>query len=90
MLHRNEASGALTGLTRVRRFQQDDGHIYVREDQIRDEVRSALEFMKYIYDIFGFKFELDLSTRPAKALGDKELWDKAESVRIVLLTIKQI
>lgn len=81
VLHRNEASGALTGLTRVRRFQQDDGHIYVREDQIREEVRSALEFMNHVYGIFGFQYDLDLSTRPAKALGDIELWNKAEKVR---------
>ncbi|XP_076889783.1 threonine--tRNA ligase, mitochondrial 1-like [Bidens hawaiensis] len=78
VLHRNEASGALTGLTRVRRFQQDDAHIFCRESQIKDEVKSVLEFINYAYDIFGFTFELKLSTRPEKYLGDLETWDKAE------------
>ncbi|OVA00118.1 Aminoacyl-tRNA synthetase [Macleaya cordata] len=79
VLHRNEASGALTGLTRVRRFQQDDAHIFCRESQIKDEVKSVLEFIKYAYDIFGFTFELELSTRPEKYLGDIETWEKAEA-----------
>ncbi|XP_010272819.1 PREDICTED: threonine--tRNA ligase, mitochondrial 1-like [Nelumbo nucifera] len=79
VLHRNEASGALTGLTRVRRFQQDDAHIFCRESQIKDEVRSVLEFISYTYDIFGFTFELELSTRPEKFLGDIETWEKAEA-----------
>ena len=79
VLHRNELSGALTGLTRVRRFQQDDAHIYCREDQITDEVLGALNFMKYVYDIFGMTYKLELSTRPKKALGDLELWERAES-----------
>ncbi|XP_068641015.1 threonine--tRNA ligase, mitochondrial 1 [Aristolochia californica] len=79
VLHRNELSGALTGLTRVRRFQQDDAHIFCRESQIKDEVKSVLEFISYAYDKFGFTFELELSTRPEKHLGDIETWDKAEA-----------
>lgn len=79
VLHRNEASGALTGLTRVRRFQQDDAHIFCRRDQIMDEVMGALDFLKYVYDIFGFYYEFELSTRPEKALGSKDLWDQAEA-----------
>jgi len=79
VLHRNELSGALTGLTRVRRFQQDDAHIYCREDQIEDEVLGALHFMKEVYDTFGMTYKLELSTRPEKALGEKEVWDRAES-----------
>ena len=67
VLHRNEFSGALTGLTRVRRFQQDDAHIFCRPDQIKAEVAAALVFMQDVYGVFGFKFDLDLSTRPAKA-----------------------
>ncbi|KAL5707517.1 threonine--tRNA ligase [Ranunculus cassubicifolius] len=78
VLHRNEASGALTGLTRVRRFQQDDAHIFCREPQIKEEVRSVLDFIQYAYDIFGFTFELELSTRPEKYLGEVETWDRAE------------
>jgi len=78
VLHRNEVSGALTGLTRVRRFQQDDAHIFCREDQIKDEVMGALDFMRTVYGIFGMSFELELSTRPAKALGEIDLWNMAE------------
>eukprot|EP00435_Cladocopium_sp_Y103_P001168 s2242_g1.t1 len=78
VLHRNEASGALTGLTRVRRFQQDDAHIFCRPDQIKSEVASALDFLDYVYKVFGFKASYALSTRPKKALGSKEIWDNAE------------
>jgi threonyl-tRNA synthetase len=78
VLHRNELSGALTGLTRVRRFQQDDAHIYCREDQIEKEVVDALNFMKDVYDTFGMTYKLELSTRPQKALGDVALWERAE------------
>ncbi|VAH06781.1 threonine--tRNA ligase, mitochondrial 1-like [Triticum dicoccoides] len=78
VLHRNEASGALSGLTRVRRFQQDDAHIFCRESQIKEEVKSVLEFINYVYGIFGFNYELELSTRPEKYLGDIETWNKAE------------
>lgn len=79
-LHRNEVSGSLTGLTRVRRFQQDDAHIFCREDQIRQEVLGALDFMKFVYTVFGMTYKLELSTRPKKALGEKSLWDKAEAM----------
>ncbi|KAJ0965874.1 hypothetical protein J5N97_027012 [Dioscorea zingiberensis] len=79
VLHRNELSGALTGLTRVRRFQQDDAHIFCRESQVKEEVKNVLEFIKHAYDIFGFTFELELSTRPEKYLGEIETWDKAEA-----------
>jgi threonyl-tRNA synthetase len=78
VLHRNEISGALSGLTRVRRFQQDDAHIFCRYDQIMDEVFGCLKFCEYIYSLFGFKYELFLSTRPEKMLGDAKLWDMAE------------
>ncbi|CAO2814061.1 unnamed protein product [Amaranthus hypochondriacus] len=79
VLHRNEASGALTGLTRVRRFQQDDAHIFCREGQVKDEVRAGLDFINHVYGKFGFSFELKLSTRPEKYLGEIEIWDKAEA-----------
>lgn len=79
VLHRNEVSGALSGLTRVRRFQQDDAHIFCRQDQIKAEVVGALQFMKFVYDIFGMTYKLELSTRPAKALGEQALWDIAET-----------
>jgi threonyl-tRNA synthetase len=78
VLHRNEASGAITGLTRVRRFQQDDAHIFCRADQLGEEMDGCLDFLNHIYGIFGFSFELKLSTRPEKYLGSIETWDHAE------------
>lgn len=78
VLHRNEFSGALSGLTRVRRFQQDDAHIFCRENQIEQEVTAALDFLNFVYGKFGFEFELNLSTRPEKFLGELSQWDEAE------------
>lgn len=79
VLHRNEISGALSGLTRVRRFCQDDAHHFCAEDQIMDEISNNLDFLEHVYGIFGFTYELELSTRPENKLGSVELWDKAES-----------
>ena len=78
LFFRNELSGALTGLTRVRRFQQDDAHIFCRRDQVRDEIENAIKFMNYVYGVFGFTFALELSTRPEKFLGEVEVWNQAE------------
>jgi threonyl-tRNA synthetase len=78
VLHRNELSGALTGLTRVRRFQQDDAHIFCMPEQIKSEMAGALDFLKHVYTAFGFTYELRLSTRPEKFLGDIAVWDQAE------------
>lgn len=78
VLHRNELSGALTGLTRVRRFQQDDAHIFCAPEQIKKEITGCLEFLQYVYGIFGFTFNLVLSTRPANFLGEIEVWNEAE------------
>eukprot|EP00753_Platysulcus_tardus_P006583 PLAT14323.1.p1 GENE.PLAT14323.1~~PLAT14323.1.p1 ORF type:complete len:773 (-),score=425.20 PLAT14323.1:1090-3408(-) len=80
VLHRNEFSGALSGLTRVRRFQQDDAHIFCRTSQIREEVAGVLDMMSSVYATFGFKFELNLSTRPKKAMGSLEQWQLAEKL----------
>jgi threonyl-tRNA synthetase len=80
-LHRNELSGVLSGLVRVRKFAQDDGHIFCRFDQIESEVLGVLDFIKYVWtEVFSFKLEYYLSTRPEKALGTKEVWDKAEAL----------
>jgi len=79
VLHRNEISGALTGLTRVRRFQQDDAHIFCRPDQIKAEILASLDFMRFVYGVLGMTYKLELSTRPAKALGDVAVWDSAEA-----------
>ncbi|KAL1962998.1 hypothetical protein VTN77DRAFT_8844 [Rasamsonia byssochlamydoides] len=78
VLHRNEASGALSGLTRVRKFQQDDTHIFCTPEQISSEIEGIFDFLKSIYGLFGFTFKLKLSTRPEKYLGDLETWNYAE------------
>lgn len=78
VLHRNELHGALSGLTRVRRFQQDDAHIFCRVDQIEAEILGVLDLLDYIYSVFGFKYVLELSTRPEKYLGNLEDWNIAE------------
>lgn len=78
VLHRNELSGALTGLTRVRRFQQDDAHIFCAPEQIKHEITGCLDFLRCVYEKFGFTFDLVLSTRPEKFLGEIEVWNEAE------------
>jgi hypothetical protein len=79
VLHRNELSGSLGGLTRVRRFVQDDAHVFCRKDQIQAEVLAALQFMKFVYDVLGMTYKLELSTRPLKALGEVSVWNEAEA-----------
>ena len=78
LLHRNEPSGALHGLLRVRHFAQDDGHIFCTEEQVQDEVGGCLQFGFDVYEMFGFDWHLELSTRPEQRIGDDELWDRAE------------
>ncbi|UKK00716.2 threonyl-tRNA synthetase [Theileria orientalis] len=78
VLHRNELTGSLSGLTRVRRFQQDDAHIFCTREQIMDEVLDLLNFISKVYSLFEFRYEFKLSTKPAKALGDDDLWELAE------------
>ncbi|XP_069072130.1 threonine--tRNA ligase 1, cytoplasmic-like [Pleurodeles waltl] len=78
VLHRNEVSGALSGLTRVRRFQQDDAHIFCAMEQLEAEIAGCLEFLRAVYSVFGFTFKLFLSTRPEEFLGQVETWDQAE------------
>ncbi|SJK99833.1 probable THS1-threonyl tRNA synthetase, cytosolic [Armillaria ostoyae] len=78
ILHRNEASGALTGLTRVRRFVQDDTHVFCMPSQLEDEISALFDFMQHVYGMFGFDFHLELSTRPDNYLGKIETWDLAE------------
>lgn len=78
VLHRNEFSGALSGLTRVRRFQQDDAHIFCQQEQIEHEIAGVFDFLQKMYGIFGFEFKMELSTRPEKFVGSIETWDAAE------------
>ncbi|KAI2615739.1 threonyl-tRNA synthetase [Hypomontagnella submonticulosa] len=80
VLHRNEASGALSGLTRVRRFQQDDSHIFCRLDQVTSEISDLFDFLSEMYGLLGFTFKLQLSTRPEKFMGQIETWDRAEGM----------
>ncbi|CAK9441657.1 uncharacterized protein LODBEIA_P55250 [Lodderomyces beijingensis] len=78
VIHRNEFSGALSGLTRVRRFQQDDAHIFCTADQIGTEIAGVFDLLKKMYGIFGFEFKMELSTRPEKYVGDLDTWNAAE------------
>ena len=78
VLHRNEATGVLSGLTRVRQFQQDDAHIYLMESQITDEVKRLTQLIAKVYGAFGLQFTAKFATRPENKLGDDALWDKAE------------
>jgi threonyl-tRNA synthetase len=78
-LHRNEASGVLSGLTRVRQLSQDDAHCFVMESQISDEVERLLQLMKRVYNDFGLPYSVRLSTRPAEFLGAIETWNHAEA-----------
>jgi threonyl-tRNA synthetase len=79
VLHRMEASGVLSGLTRVREFIMDDGHIFLREDQIGEEVERLLRLIQRVYHDFGLTPEMTLATRPAQFLGDVSTWDHAEA-----------
>ena len=78
VLHRNELSGALAGLTRVRQFAQDDCHVYLREDQIADEVKFLMDFILGHYRTFGLESSVKFATRPAQRIGDDAMWDRAE------------
>ncbi|MBN1970616.1 MAG: threonine--tRNA ligase [Candidatus Delongbacteria bacterium] len=85
-VHRNEFSGALSGLFRVRSFVQDDAHIYMREDQIKDEILGVLRLVDRIYSTFGIEYDLELSTRPEKSIGTDEAWEIAtEGLREALV-----
>jgi threonyl-tRNA synthetase len=79
LLHRNEPSGSLHGLLRVRHFAQDDAHIFCGEDQIQDEVAGCLEFAFATYRVFGVDVRLELSTRPEQRIGADALWDISEA-----------
>ena len=78
ILHRNEASGVLSGLTRVRQFAQDDAHCFVTEDQIGEEVARLLRLVGDVYGDFGLVYTMELSTRPAEYLGEIDTWNHAE------------
>ena len=78
-VHRHEASGALNGLFRVRTFTQDDAHIFMRADQIENEVMELIKFIDRVYSVFGLTYRIELSTRPEKKyIGDLAIWEKSE------------
>ncbi len=76
-VHRHEKSGVLHGLLRVRQFTQDDAHILCAPDQLNDEIKSIIDFVSDVMGIFGFEFEIEISTRPEKSIGSDEDWDRA-------------
>ena len=78
-VHRHELSGALHGLMRVRTFTQDDAHIFMLPEQIEDEIVGVAEFIDYVYNLFGFKYHIELSTRPEDSMGSDEEWEMAEN-----------
>lgn len=79
-VHRHEASGALNGLFRVRAFTQDDAHIFLRRDQIGDEVKSIMALFDEVYDVFGLDYRIVLSTRPDDFIGEIAFWDESEAI----------
>ena len=79
-VHRHEFSGALHGLMRVRSFTQDDSHIFMTPDQVQDEIIGVVNLIDKFYSkLFGFEYEIELSTKPEKAIGSQEIWDMAEA-----------
>lgn len=77
LVHRHELSGALHGLMRVRSFTQDDAHLYMLPSQIKEEVKGVVTLIDSIYKVFGFEYHVELSTKPEKAMGSDEIWEKA-------------
>jgi len=79
-VNRHEKSGVLHGLLRVREFTQDDAHIFCRPDQLHQEISAIMSFVSDVMGIFGFEYELEISTRPAKFIGREEDWERAEGI----------
>ena len=88
LVHRHEPSGTLHGLMRVRHITQDDAHIFCTDEQIQDEVIACLDFGFYLYDVFGFHPQLELSTRPEQRIGSDEMWDRAEAALASALEVR--
>ncbi len=82
VVHRHEKSGVLHGLLRVREFTQDDAHIFCRPDQLNDEIIGVLNFVQDVMELFGFEYELEISTRPEDSIGSDEQWDLATNALI--------
>ena len=89
-LHRNEITGTLHGLLRVRHVTQDDAHIFCTRDQIQDEIADAVDYARYVYELFGLKASAELSTRPDNKLGTDEEWDMTEAALEEALKLNEI
>lgn len=76
--HRHELSGVLNGLFRVRSFTQDDAHVFCTENQLEDEIQNLIDFVGFTYEVFGFEYSVELSTKPEKAMGSAKVWNRAE------------
>jgi threonyl-tRNA synthetase len=90
LVHRHEMSGTLHGLMRVRAFTQDDAHIFMLPSQIKDEVAKVIELTDRIYNVFGFDYHVELSTKPEKAMGSDEMWNVATDALREVLEERQI
>ena len=77
LVHRHEKSGQLHGLMRVRCFTQDDAHIFMTPEQIKDEIKGVVKLIDEVYSLFGFKYHVELSTRPEDSMGSDEDWEMA-------------
>src|SRR3954447_14559703 len=89
-LHRNELTGTLHGLLRVRMITQDDAHIFCAEDQIQDEIAGVVAYARYLYELFGMSASAELSTRPDNKLGTDEQWDMTEAALEEALRLNEI
>jgi len=88
LVHRHELSGTLHGLMRVRCFTQDDAHIFMLPEQVRDEIIGVIELVDYFYKVFGFRYHVELSTKPEDSMGSQEDWDRATNALKEALEIK--
>ena len=87
-VHRHELSGALHGLMRVRTFTQDDAHIFMLPEQMKEELIAVIDLIDYVYKLFGFKYHVELSTKPDDSMGSQEEWDRATAVLMEALDEK--
>lgn len=90
LVHRHELSGALHGLLRVRNFTQDDAHIFMLPSQIKEEIIGVIDLVDYFYKVFGFEYEVELSTRPEDSMGSDEAWEMATNGLIEALKAKEM
>jgi len=90
LVHRHELSGVLAGLFRVRAFTQDDAHIFCEEHQLKEQITELIDLCDLAYKTFNFDYEVELSTKPEKAMGSKQVWDKSEDVLKEALKSKKL